>query len=301
MKTKFFALPSVFFLLISGIFMTTPARGYIISAELEGNTVGGSGITYMFSKNNGIKSLSNNLTDKGPAGNFVDGYFDINLATGQIKTYTESYGPEAGQYAWSGSLKVKGSMQDTLYFRIPPGTYSMGLQITIHGRISGTIMTEGNTSYNEAGQSAGVSFANSVYTTGWRSSSFSDPFSLSYMLVNPGEIFYFDTVRSANVAVSGEGYSKMWSNDGGRALANFGNTISITSLELPGEISSWYSDSGVFLSKPVVDIRDAILAMQVVSRITPAQIVHKAADVDGDGKIGLAEAIFILQKVADIR
>jgi hypothetical protein len=51
-----------------------------------------------------------------------------------------------------------------------------------------------------------------------------------------------------------------------------------------------------------VDITDAILAMQLLSGITPVGgSVHKETDVDDDGKIGLPEVIYILQKVAGMR
>jgi hypothetical protein len=50
-----------------------------------------------------------------------------------------------------------------------------------------------------------------------------------------------------------------------------------------------------------VGLRDAIMAMQVISQIVPAASVNKHADVDGDGKIGLSEVIFILQKIGAMR
>jgi hypothetical protein len=50
-----------------------------------------------------------------------------------------------------------------------------------------------------------------------------------------------------------------------------------------------------------VDLADAILAMQVLSRVKPAQLIYKEADVNGDAKIGLQEVIYILQKVAGMR
>jgi sugar lactone lactonase YvrE len=53
--------------------------------------------------------------------------------------------------------------------------------------------------------------------------------------------------------------------------------------------------------KGKVDLADAILALQVLSGITPAGMVYKEVDVNGDGKIGLAEAIYILQKAAEVR
>ncbi len=49
-----------------------------------------------------------------------------------------------------------------------------------------------------------------------------------------------------------------------------------------------------------IDLADAILALQVLAGLNPDGI-HLSADVDGDGKIGLAEAIYILQDVAGLR
>jgi hypothetical protein len=40
---------------------------------------------------------------------------------------------------------------------------------------------------------------------------------------------------------------------------------------------------------------DAILCLQVLSGLVPDNI-NLAADVDGDGKIGMAEAIYAIQK-----
>ncbi len=50
-----------------------------------------------------------------------------------------------------------------------------------------------------------------------------------------------------------------------------------------------------------VDLNDAILAMQVISGFSSAQLVTANADVNSNGKIGLEEVIFILQKVAEMR
>lgn len=48
----------------------------------------------------------------------------------------------------------------------------------------------------------------------------------------------------------------------------------------------------------VIDLKDALLSLQVVSGRTPGGQVFTEADADGDGKIGLAETIFILQYAA---
>ena len=54
-----------------------------------------------------------------------------------------------------------------------------------------------------------------------------------------------------------------------------------------------------------VTLADAILALKIISGQSPAGIranyVNSGADVNGDGKIGMAEAIYILQKAAGIR
>jgi len=49
-----------------------------------------------------------------------------------------------------------------------------------------------------------------------------------------------------------------------------------------------------------VNLKDAILCLQVISDITPSQNVYQAADVNGDGKIGLSEAIFIMRRVGEL-
>lgn len=60
---------------------------------------------------------------------------------------------------------------------------------------------------------------------------------------------------------------------------------------LPGDLDS----------NTTVDLADAILALQVASDISNGSMVNINSDVNGDGKIGLAETIYILQKVAGLR
>jgi hypothetical protein len=51
----------------------------------------------------------------------------------------------------------------------------------------------------------------------------------------------------------------------------------------------------------VLDLTDAIKTLQVVSGIQPVTPVYKTGDVNGDGRIGLEEAIFVLQKISGLR
>jgi hypothetical protein len=50
-----------------------------------------------------------------------------------------------------------------------------------------------------------------------------------------------------------------------------------------------------------VDLTDAVLALQGLVGRTPSEPVYTDADLDGDGRIGLAEVLFILQRVAGLR
>jgi hypothetical protein len=49
----------------------------------------------------------------------------------------------------------------------------------------------------------------------------------------------------------------------------------------------------------VVDLNDLLMTLQVISGETPGSDVYKGCDINGDGKIGREEAIYILQKIAE--
>ncbi len=67
-------------------------------------------------------------------------------------------------------------------------------------------------------------------------------------------------------------------------------------LDAPLKIESVYSDSG----DSKITLADAILALQSVTDILPACVVP-IIDVNGGGKIGLAEVIHILRDTAGMR
>ncbi len=65
--------------------------------------------------------------------------------------------------------------------------------------------------------------------------------------------------------------------------------------------NSAYQFTGDVNHDGAVDLTDAVLILQILSGIAPAQPAFKDADISQDGKIGMAEIIFILQKTAGIR
>jgi hypothetical protein len=44
-----------------------------------------------------------------------------------------------------------------------------------------------------------------------------------------------------------------------------------------------------------IDLRDTIAALQILEDIYPGTSIHDAADVNGDGEIGLPEALYALR------
>ena len=77
----------------------------------------------------------------------------------------------------------------------------------------------------------------------------------------------------------------------------------------PSDPSTLYAGtygSGIFkgiINRPV--LADAVLALQVISGLNPVGIpvnyATSGADINGDGSIGLADAIYILQEAANLR
>ncbi|MEI6259973.1 MAG: hypothetical protein WCR46_08710 [Deltaproteobacteria bacterium] len=51
----------------------------------------------------------------------------------------------------------------------------------------------------------------------------------------------------------------------------------------------------------VVDLVDAVLVLQVLTGQTPAEQVYVDANINGDGRLGLAEAIYAMQKAAGLQ
>jgi hypothetical protein len=73
-------------------------------------------------------------------------------------------------------------------------------------------------------------------------------------------------------------------------------------VEVSGGRNPTISDpQGDLNANCAVNLQDAIIALQIQSAVPPSDTIDLSADVNGDGKIGQAEVVYVLQKVAGIR
>jgi hypothetical protein len=77
-----------------------------------------------------------------------------------------------------------------------------------------------------------------------------------------------------------------------------GAMYGVVSIDI-GDIShNWAGDVN---HSGTVELADAVLTLQVLSGVIPAQEVFNDADVNGDGRLGLPEVLYILQTIAGRR
>ena len=89
-----------------------------------------------------------------------------------------------------------------------------------------------------------------------------------------------------------------WSKDNFEQLASYINSSRIPVVT----ISKGLALQGI--NNPpdgTIDLGDAVLVLQLISLSTPNTLIHQYADVNGDTKIGIEEAVFALQKIAGAR
>ena len=81
--------------------------------------------------------------------------------------------------------------------------------------------------------------------------------------------------------------------------------LAVTNITIPLVASSGTTIPGDLDGDGVVTVNDAIIALQVMSGMQPpglrSDYPTSGADVSGDAKAGLPEAIYILQKAAGAR
>ena len=69
----------------------------------------------------------------------------------------------------------------------------------------------------------------------------------------------------------------------------------------PNDENSFNISKGDINADGACDLTDAILVLQVIAGIDPGQNVHKSSDVNGDDKIGIEEAVYVIEKIVGLR
>jgi hypothetical protein len=115
-----------------------------------------------------------------------------------------------------------------------------------------------------------------------------------------------------------DGYDQSWSGYSGATSKTYANlpngsytfyvrskdeaqNVDLSPASQSFTVDYTYADHGDVNRDGKVDLLDAILAIRICIGMTPAEEVNTDTDVDGDGKIGMAEVIYILQKAAGLR
>ena len=89
----------------------------------------------------------------------------------------------------------------------------------------------------------------------------------------------------------------------------YDNLDRLTSVSYGGGalISYDYDDAGNILRAVMqggiqeLELSDAIIAMQILTGITPSLMESNVWDINADGKIGIEEAVYILQVISKLR
>jgi len=77
--------------------------------------------------------------------------------------------------------------------------------------------------------------------------------------------------------------------------------VSFLSDPAPKRVVTTWKKDGDINGDGKLDLADAVIALQITVNIGPAETVHHAADVNGNDKIGIEESVYILEKVSGIR
>ena len=89
----------------------------------------------------------------------------------------------------------------------------------------------------------------------------------------------------------------------------YDNMDRLTSVSYGGGalISYDYDDAGNILrvlmqgGEQALELSDAIIAMQILTGISPSLMESNVWDINADGKIGIEEAVYILQVISKLR
>ncbi len=201
-------------------------------------------------------------TKTGGNQNLGHAAFMADISTGQVTAFTNATGHYEEPYSyWSGTGRVEHvAFKDEITFTVPAGTYPDGVEVRLHGWLTGSISSV-------VGGSAQVScYANlgaDMFETGLQaignaetgSMPFTRFFACRQQLVAPGQVLASESsyTREVRAHIHRAWTSSAWINPGdgwttGHGTDDFSEGIQITTLWTPPGVT-WTSDSGVFLNQ----------------------------------------------------
>jgi hypothetical protein len=204
----------------------------------------------------------------GEYGNYGSAAFCADIASATVSARAHSHGVQNGPYSFpSGTGRVNSCrFQDTIHFTVPSGYYPVGVQVTMHGRVRGSLSAEVGAG---AQVRCWVYFGDQEFTTGTLEIGVAEEgtimvgesFALAVELVAPGTTLAQDTVydRTIDLAIAnGHTWSTSYNPGGGSVIGDgdlsFENGLRLTALVAPDFVVCT-SESGAFpdLPTPVPD------------------------------------------------
>jgi hypothetical protein len=238
------------------------ASAYTLRGELTINAVGSEENYHQVYNIPGLTSLEDDVwvTGWSDPKNAANGAFKVDLAEGSVGTYAFADNGHDVSYSNAASAQASASLQETLFFMIPSGTFHSDMYVYLHGTLEGDMtiyhtdnLTDpvpvvqhswqfslsgalGRDSYDSGGTTLdGVNFLDESFT-------------LKVLLVAAGE-YASERIVTMNVLASMMSTAAVQNHrvDNDHVECDFLNTGQFTSLEVPDGVT-WTSSSGVFLT-----------------------------------------------------
>ncbi len=218
-------------------------------------------------------------------GNQNEGHaaYMADLATGQVTAFTYAVGHREDPYSyWNGTGRVEHIVfKDDITFTVPAGTYPDGVEVRMHGWLTGSIssVVGGSAQIACYANLGGDLFQTGLQTIGVMETGtlpMTHFFVCRQQLVAPGQTLAFETqyTREAKAHIHRAWTSTAEVNPGdgwvtGHGTDDFSEGFQITALWTPPGVT-WTSDSGVFLNQVPSNVSDGPpLAPATLGQNTP--------------------------------
>jgi YVTN family beta-propeller protein len=172
---------------------------------------------------------------------------------------------------WSNTVSVINTATNTVTATVPVGSYPLGVAVSPDGTNVYVTNSIGNT----------VSVINTATNT-------------LTATVNVGSFPF-------GVAITPDGRKVFVANRDSSNVSVITTGANIVSATLPVGSKPFAFGQFIIPVDTTVTLVDAILALQIITGTTPYSEINTSVEVNGDGKIGMEEVIYILQKVAGAR